>query len=133
MAEITHINPEALHSNPGFTQVVAVTGPHKTIYIGGQNAVNAQGEVVGEGDIAAQSQQVFANLVHCLQAAGAGIEHVIKWNIYVVQGQPLHPGFEAFQAVWGQRPNPPAITVAIVAGLANPAFLIELEAVAVVP
>jgi enamine deaminase RidA (YjgF/YER057c/UK114 family) len=68
-----------------------------------------------------------------LAAAGASIEQVIKWNIYVVHGQPLQPGFEVFQRVWGRRPNPPAITMVYVAGLANPDFLVELDAVAVVP
>jgi enamine deaminase RidA (YjgF/YER057c/UK114 family) len=66
-------------------------------------------------------------------AAGAGLEHVIKWNIFVVQDQPLQPAFEVFQRVWGRRPNPPLITVAMVSGLAQPDFLAELEAVAVVP
>jgi enamine deaminase RidA (YjgF/YER057c/UK114 family) len=133
MGQVAHINPDALHSNPGFTQVVTTSGPGKTIYISGQNAVNAQGEIVGKGDMAAQSAQVFRNLEACLHAAGADYEHVIKWTIYAVQGHDLHPGFEAFQKVWGQRPNPPAITMAVVAGLANPDFLIELEAIAFVP
>jgi hypothetical protein len=51
----------------------------------------------------------------------------------VVAGQPLQVGFGVFQRVWGQRPNPPAITGMYVAGLANPAFLAEIDAVAVVP
>jgi enamine deaminase RidA (YjgF/YER057c/UK114 family) len=51
----------------------------------------------------------------------------------VVAGQPLQPGFEAFRKVWGTRPNPPAITAAIVSGLARPEFLVEMDAVVVVP
>jgi enamine deaminase RidA (YjgF/YER057c/UK114 family) len=58
---------------------------------------------------------------------------MIKWTIYVVQGQPLQPGFEVFQRVWGGRPNPPLVTVLFVAGLANPDFLLEIEAIAVIP
>lgn len=130
---VEYLNPDGLHQNPAFTNVVVVTGSAKTIYIGGQNGVNASGEIVGQGDLKAQAVQVFKNLQTALAAAGASLEHVIKWNIYVVQGQPLHPGFEAFQEVWGNRPNPPAITMMVVAGLANPDFLIELDAVAVVP
>jgi enamine deaminase RidA (YjgF/YER057c/UK114 family) len=57
----------------------------------------------------------------------------IKWNIFVVQDQPLQPAFEVFQRVWGRRPSPPLITVAMVSGLAQPDYLAELEAVAVVP
>ena len=50
-----------------------------------------------------------------------------------MQGQPLQAGFEVFQRVWGRRPNPPAIMMAFVAGLANPDFLVEMDAIAVVP
>ena len=130
---VEHLKPEGLADNPAFTQVIAVTGPVKTIYIGGQDAVDASGQIVGKGDMRAQAEQVFANLQTALAAAGAGLEHVVKWNIYVVQGQPLQPGFEVFQRVWGRRPNPPTITGMFVAALANPDFLVEIDAVAVVP
>jgi len=130
---VQHLNPDTLPRNPAFTQAIIVTGAAKTIYIGGQDAVDAAGSIVGKGDIRAQVGQVMHNLQAALAAAGAGIEHVVKWNLYVVQGQPLQPGFEAFQQVWGRRPNPPAITMAFVAELANPDFLVEIDAVAVVP
>lgn len=133
MATVEHINPEGLIKNPAFTNVVVVTGAAKTIYIGGQDAVDAAGNVVGTGDIRTQAQQVFKNLQIALDAAGVGLEHVIKWNIYVVQGQPIQPGLEVFQQVWGQRPNPPLITVVYVAGLVLPDLLVEMDAIAVVP
>ena len=79
---------------------------------------------VGSGSQGAQT---------ALAAAGAGLEHVVKWNIYIVQGQPIQPGFEVFQRIWGRRPNPPTISGMFVAGLANPDFLVEIDAVAVVP
>ena len=129
---VRHLNPETLHHNSAFTQAVVVTGPARTIYVGGQDAVDASGAVVGKGDIARQTEQVLRNVEAALAAAGASLEHVIKWNLYVVQGQPLEPGFAAFQRVWGKRPNPPTITMAFVAGLANPDFLVEMDAVAVV-
>ncbi|AET63551.1 hypothetical protein Mhar_0160 [Methanothrix harundinacea 6Ac] len=50
----------------------------------------------------------------------------------MVAGQPLQPGFEAFMRAWGRRPNPPAITMAFVSGLARPEYLVEIDAVAVV-
>ena len=43
------------------------------------------------------------------------------------------PGFEAFQRAWGGRPNPPIVTMNFVSGLANPDFLVEIAAIAVVP
>ena len=131
--QVEHLNPEGLPQNPAFTNVVVVTGPVRTIYIGGQDAVDATGQIVGAGDIGAQAAQVFANIQTALEAAGAGLEHVIKWTILVVQGQPLEPGFAEFQRVWGEHPNPPAITAAFVSALARPEFLVEIEAIAVVP
>ena len=128
-----HLNPDTLNRNPAFTNVVVVTGPVKTIYIGGQDAVDATGQIVGKGDIRAQAEQVFKNLQAALAAAGASLENVIKWNILIVQGQSMQAGFEVFQRVWGRRANPPAITVMFVAGLANPEFLIEMDAIAVIP
>jgi enamine deaminase RidA (YjgF/YER057c/UK114 family) len=130
---VQHLNPETLHHNPAFTQAVAVSGAVKTVYVGGQNAVDTSGKIVGQGDIAAQTEQVMQNIQAALAAGGASLEHVIKWNLYIVQGQPLQPGFEVFQRVWNRRPNPPAITAAFVAGLANPDFLIEIDAIAIVP
>ena len=131
--QVQHINPDDLSKNPAFTQVVAVTGPGKTIYIGGQDAVDASGTIIGKGDIKGQVEQVFKNLQTALEASGAGLEHIVKWNIYIVQGQPLRPAFEASQKIWGGRPNPPAISVMFVAGLANAEFLVEVDAIAVVP
>jgi enamine deaminase RidA (YjgF/YER057c/UK114 family) len=130
---VEHINPDDMHKNPAFTQVIAVSGPVKTIYVGGQDAVDAEGNIVGKGDVQEQSVQALINVQKALAAAGAGLEHVVRWNVYLVQGQPLAPGFAAFQRVWGQRPNPPTITMMYVAGLAHPDFLVEIDAVAVLP
>jgi enamine deaminase RidA (YjgF/YER057c/UK114 family) len=130
---VEHLNPDDLSKNPAFTQAIVVTGAAKTIYIGGQDAVDKSGKIVGKGDLKAQTEQVFENLQTALAAAGAGLEHVVKWNIYILQGQPLQVGFEVFQRVWGRRPNPPTITGVYVAGLANPDFLVEIDAVAVLP
>ena len=131
--QVEHLNPEGLPQNPAFSNVVVVTGPVRTIYIGGQDAVDATGQIVGVDDIGAQTAQVLANIQTALEAAGAGLEHVVKWTILIVQGQPLEPGFAEFQRVWGERPNPPVITVAFVSALARPEFLVEMEAIAVVP
>ena len=132
-ARVEFINPEGLIRNPAFTNVVVVSGPVRTIYVGGQDAVTANGEVVGKGDIAAQTEQVLANLLTALSAAGAGPEHVVKWNLLIVQGQSIEQGYAAFQRVWGNRQNPPVITAAFVSSLANPDFLVEMDAIAVVP
>lgn len=131
--EVRYVNPDTRPVNPAFTNAVVVTGPVRTVYIGGQDAVNASGEIVGKGDIRRQVEQVFVNLQGALEAAGAGMEHVVKWNVYVVEGQSFEAGYEVFRKVWGSRPNPPAITAMYVAGLGNPDFLVEMDAIAVVP
>lgn len=130
---VAYINPEGMHKNPAFTQVVVATNPVKTVYIGMQNAVSAQGEIVGKGDIAAQTEQVFKNIDLCLAAAGAKREHIVLWTIYVQHGQPILPGLEVGLRWWGNRPNPPANTVVFVPAFAPTDFLIGIEAVAVVP
>ena len=131
--QVQYLNPDTLHKNPAFTNVVVVSGRAKTIYIGGQDAVDASGNIVGKGDLKAQTEQILKNIQAALAAAGAQPEHVVKWNIYVVQGQSLQEGFAAFQSVWGNRPNPPTISGMFVAGLAHPDFLAEMDAIAVVP
>jgi enamine deaminase RidA (YjgF/YER057c/UK114 family) len=130
---VRYINPDSLNKNPAFTNVVVVEGNVKTVHIGGQDAVNASGEIVGKGDIVAQTEQIVRNLRAALAAGGAGPEHIIKWNVYVVEGQPLQAGFAAFQNAWPEVPNPPAITMVFVSGLAHPDFLVEMDAVAAVP
>ena len=130
---VRYINPDSLNNNPAFTNVVVVEGNVKTVYVGGQDAINASGEIVGKGDIVAQTEQVLANVRAALAAGGARPEHIIKWNIYVVEGQSLQAGFAAFQNAWPQTPNPPAITGVFVSALAHPDFLVEMDAVAVVP
>lgn len=131
--QVKYLNPETLHHNPAFTNVVVASGPVKTVYIGGQDAVDASGNIVGKGDIKAQTEQILRNIELALAAVDAKVEHIVKWNLYVVQGQPLQAGFEAFQRFWGDRPHTPAISFMYVAGLAHPDFLAEMDAVAVVP
>jgi hypothetical protein len=59
---VRYIDPDSLNKNPAFTNVVVVEGNVKTVYIGGQDAVDASGEIVGKDDIVAQTEQILANL-----------------------------------------------------------------------
>lgn len=114
--------------------MAVVSGAVRTIYVGGQDAVGADGEIVGKGDLTAQTTQVLTNIQTALAAAGAGLAHIISWSVFVVQGQPMQAGFEAFQRFWVDRSSPPPlITAVIVAGLVHPDCLVEMDAVAVVP
>jgi 2-iminobutanoate/2-iminopropanoate deaminase len=127
--KIIHLNPDALFKNPAFSQAVSVEGAGKLIYVGGQNAVSADGKIVGD-DLATQTEQALKNVLTALKAAGAAQEDVMKLTVYVLQGQPIQQAFAAAQRVWGRHPT--AISVLVVAGLANPQFLVEIEAIAAV-
>ncbi len=131
--KIQHVNPDGLSKNPTFSQVVTTHGKGKTIYIGGQDAVNAEGEIIGKGDIALQTEQVMENIRKALSACGASFENLVKLSIYLVQGQDLYSGFQVSQKYLGHLENPPAISVLIVVGLANPDFLVEIDATAFIP
>ena len=125
-----HINPEGLHRSPAFSQAVVVEGPAKTIYIGGQNGVDADGKIVGP-TVGEQSSQVFRNLATILESEGATLANIVQWTIAVVDGHSFDEGVAAFQQVWDPADPPPAITVHVVAGL-SPGYLVEIDAVAVV-
>lgn len=125
---------DAMKGNVSSLNPVAfASGPVRTIYVGGQNGVDSAGNVVGKADIAAQATQVAKNLKVALAAAGARVEHVLKWNLHVVQGQVPDSAIEAFNKEIGSLPYAPTITVLYVAGLANPDYLLEVDAVAVIP
>lgn len=130
--KVEYLNPEGLHKSPFYSQAAVVRGNAKTIYIGGQNAVNAQGEIVGPGDLARQVGQIVENIRTILAAESATFDDVIRLNIYLTQGCDPRVGLAAFLEAVGKLKNPPLITVLFVAGLASPAFLAEIDGVAVV-
>ena len=130
-APVTHLNPAALPQNPGFSQGVAVDGPVRTVYVGGQNAVR-NGTVVGD-TLATQTAVALGNLALVLREAGATLGDVVTWSILVVGDADLRPAFASFQQAWGESGPPPAITVARVLGLADPQFLVEISATAARP
>src|SRR3954466_6893512 len=120
MTNVEYLSPEGLVQNPAFSQAVAVTDPYKVVYVGGQDAFDAATQqVIGKSDIRAQTAQVFKNLSAVLAAAGARLEHIVKWNVYLVQGQSAQAAFEISRREWAGRPNPPAVSVMFVAGLAH--------------
>ncbi len=125
-----HINPAGLHRSPAFSQAVVVEQPAKTIYVGGQNGVDADGKVAGP-TVGEQTGQALRNLATILESEGASLANIVHWSIAVVDGHALDEGFAAFQRAWNPADPPPAITVHVVAGL-GPEFLVEIDAIAVV-
>jgi len=129
---VKHSNPEGLFNSKIFSQVVTVSGSGKTIYIGGQNAVDSEGNLVGRDDLELQTKQVLQNIKTALASENATFDDVIKLNIYMVDGCDPAVGLKAFKESIGEMEKPPLITVLKVAALANPLYLIEIEAIAVV-
>jgi enamine deaminase RidA (YjgF/YER057c/UK114 family) len=133
MHKMEHINPDGLIKNPAFSQIVTTEGNGKTIYIGGQNAVNESGQILGRNDISMQTEQVMKNLEIALKSCGGSFERIGKRKSHMVQGQNAYRAFQVSQKYLEHIPNPPIITVLYVAGLINPEFLLEIDAIAFRP
>ncbi|MGV8964105.1 MAG: RidA family protein [Candidatus Saccharimonadaceae bacterium] len=115
-----------------FSQVVTTQGNGTTIYIGGQNSVNSNGEVIGKEDIQTQTAQAMYNIKTALTNCGASFDHVVKMSIYIVEGHNPSLAYLASQNVYSFK-NPPVITSLIVSALSNPDYLIEIDAIAFLP
>src|SRR5713226_9619821 len=124
---VSRIDVPGLRKAPVYAHVVKAGN---TIYVAGQVAQDENGLVVGRGDITAQATRVFENLKLALNAAGADFSNVVKINIYLTDPRFREP-LGKVRAQYIRDPLP-ASTLVVVAGLAEPDYLIEIEAVAVV-
>lgn len=126
------INPDGMVKPGAYTPAISVTGG-KTVYISGQVSQDGQGNIVGQGDLLAQTQQVYKNLGIALAASGASFADVVKLNVYVVNYKPEHRAvLQSVREKHVSKDNPPASTLIGVQALARPEFMVEIEAVAVV-
>jgi enamine deaminase RidA (YjgF/YER057c/UK114 family) len=126
------LNPPGLAPTNGWTQVVTSTRG-KTIYVSGQVSVDERGQVVGKGDLKAQTEQTFANRAVALKAAGPSFQDVVKMNLYVVGLKPeLVPLLREVRTRYVNRESPPTSVLAGVSALVGADWLIEIEVVAVV-
>jgi len=132
MDEITFLRPDGLLHSPAFSWVAVVPPGATTIHVGGINATTADGTIVGDGDIGAQTTQVMDNLRIALEAAGASLRDLVSLQLFLVDGIDLTAGYQAAAAVLPQDREPPLITVAIVPKLGVPGALLELSAIAAV-
>jgi reactive intermediate/imine deaminase len=130
-AQIKRTNPPTLSTPTGYTHVVEVTGPAKTVYISGQIAFDKDGKILGAGDMKAQAEQVFKNLEAALAAAGAKFSDVVKMNTYVTDMNQAPAVREVRAKYFGG--TTPASTLVQVVHLARPELMIEVEVIAVVP
>ena len=125
-------NPPQLCPTFGWTHIVSATGG-KTIHISGQVGINECGEVVGRGDLKAQTEQAFHNISLALTAVGATFQDVVKTSLFVVGLKPEHvPILREVRSRYVSAKHPPASTLVGVSALVGPDWLIEIEAVAVI-
>ena len=102
----------------------------RLLYISGQVAWDAGGDIVGKGDVRAQARQTFQNLRQVLRAAGGDLTDLMKITTYIIKIEDFPAVAEARSEVFqGQLP---ASTLIVVRSLFHPDFLIEVEGVAVV-
>lgn len=127
-------DPDQLPPSTGFSQVAEVTRG-KLIYIAGQVPRNAKGDLVGRGDFRAQLEQVFTNLDTAVRGAGASFADVVKLNYYCVAS--IEPAQQRAVVEVRDRfvntQSPPVSTFVFVSRLVSPDWLVEIEAVAVLP
>jgi enamine deaminase RidA (YjgF/YER057c/UK114 family) len=123
------INPPTLPQTPGYTQVVEATGA-RTVHISGQVALDTAGNLVGPGDLHAQTQQVFANIQAALESVGASFNNVAKLTYFVLDATQM-PIVREVRDQYVNRAQPPASSAFEVRRLVGEGFLIEVEAIAV--
>ncbi|MEU5977560.1 RidA family protein [Streptomyces sp. NPDC047315] len=130
-SRLTYVpNPRGVAPGTGYTNVVMGTG--RLVAISGQIANDENGDIVGEGDPAAQARQVFENLRRCLAHVGAGFDDVIKLTYFVTDIAHL-PAVRAARDAYVNPDRLPASSAVQVAALFRPELLLEIEAFAVLP
>jgi 2-iminobutanoate/2-iminopropanoate deaminase len=128
-----YINPNSLFQSlpHGFSQIVVATGK-KMVFVSGQTAWDERKNIVGRDSVLEQARQAFRNLEKAMEAAGGTLKDIVALRIYVVdyQAESGTAVGTVLREVFSSE-NPPASTWIGVAALADPEFLIEIEATAV--
>ena len=126
-AEVTRSNPPSVREPTGYTHAIQITGDYRRLIISGQVGMAQDGTIPSspEGQIA----QAFANLRAILTANGMAIENIVKTTAFLTDRDLLAPYRQARAAVFGE--HAPASTLLFVAGLADPRWVVEIEAEAV--
>jgi len=127
------VNPPSVFPSleHGFSQAVAASG-RRTLYVSGQTAWDSQKRLIGGADLEEQARQAFTNLRAVVEAAGATLADVVALRIYIVDYRPEKalPVGRAFRHFFSGDVKPASTWIGV-AALADPGFLIEVEATAV--
>jgi enamine deaminase RidA (YjgF/YER057c/UK114 family) len=129
---LERLSPQGLYKPTAYSQVVVATG-RRLVFISGQVSIDVDGKLVAKDDFAGQARQVYANLRTALRAAGATPADVTKLTTYVVGYTPeLRAVIADARAAIFRAGELPASTLVGVQALAEPGYLLEVEAIAVV-
>ncbi len=131
MVENRKINPWTWQDQFGFSQAIETTGHTRVLRCAGQTSVNAQGEPVHDGDMAAQIAQALDNLETVLQAADMALANVVRLNLYVTDIDAALENLGPMEERMAAAGIQPAITLLGVSRLFIPSLLVEMEADAV--
>lgn len=131
MTDIRFLNPPTMEKPPGYTHVIEVSGPCRTVYIAGQLGVDLSGAVVSS-DFRAQVVKAFENLKTALASVGAEFRHVVKIVNYVTDMSQIAT-YKEVRDLYLDPQHPPVSTLVEISRLARPGALFEIEAIAVLP
>lgn len=124
------IQPKKLNDpRPRYSHAIITEGG-KLLFIAGQTASDQNGNVVGKGDIKAQTRQVFANLKTVLEEAGGTMDDLVMTTTYILDREYREGYNEVRQGLY--KGDPATSTLVIVKGLAHPDYLIEISGIAVI-
>src|SRR5690625_3275194 len=132
MNDIALLRPSTLVDSPAFSHVAVIPPSATTIHVGGQNAVDSNGVLVGADDVAAQSKRALANVEAALAAADASLADVVSYTILFVDGIDVGAAYGAVAGTLDTGGESALVTAAMVAGLAVPGALVEIAATAAV-
>ena len=124
-------NPDTMQKPPGYSHVVEVTGPGRTVYFAGQLGIDKSGRMGANAH--EQMEIAFENVKAALASVGAGFGQVVKLNNYVVDIGANLAHYREVRDKYVNTVSPPASTTIGVPQLARPGALFEVEAVAILP
>ena len=128
MPNTQHINPQTMSTPRGYSHVVKVDN---TVYIAGQISSAQDGSVVGKGDAEAQVRQIWRNLEAAVVSVGGTRQSIVKTTTYITSIEHAGAVRKVRDELW-QSSNPPTSTLLVISELANPDYMVEIEAIAVV-
>ena len=130
---VKFINPSSSSTPRSYSQAAIIDlGNCKMIIISGQVALDAQGNLIGKGDMAKQTEQVFLNIKKIVTDLGGTMDNIVKTGIFLVDASQIQ-AFRDTRNKFINLKNPPTSTLIQVSKLFSDDILLEIEATAIIP